>query len=122
MTDFDRLHTPGDIRAVLAARTVAHGPAMVVHARRRPDDGPPRATVIVGRRVGDAVRRNRAKRRLRAALHRCTARPGLDVVVIGRSPALTADFEVLTDEVERLLRRVSGRADAMQGAGDAPER
>lgn len=112
MNDFDRLHTAGDIRAVFAARTVAHGAAMVVHARRRSDDGPARATVVVGRKVGDAVRRNRAKRRLRAALHQTTAPRGLDVVVVGRSPALTTDFTTLTGEVERLLARVSELAAA----------
>lgn len=110
MNVFNRLHTTGDIRAVFAARTVAHGPALAVHARRRADDGPGRATVVAGRTVGDAVRRNRAKRRLRAALDRTAVPPGLDVVVVARSPALTADFADLTDEVGRLIGRVSHRA------------
>lgn len=120
MTDFDRLHTTGDIRAVFASRNVAHGAAMVVHARRRSDDGPARATVVVGRKVGDAVRRNRAKRRLRAALHQTPVPRGLDVVVVGRSPALTTDFTALTSEVARLLDRVRDRAGApRQAAGSA---
>lgn len=110
MNEFDRLHTTGDIRAVFAARTVAHGPDMAVHARRRADNRPARATVVVGRSVGDAVRRNRAKRRLRAALHRIAPPAGLDVVVVGRSPALTTDFAELTGEMERLIARVSQRA------------
>lgn len=115
MNAFDRLSTAGDIRAVFAARTVAHGPAMVVHARRRADDGPSRATVVVGRKVGDAVRRNRAKRRLRAALHEISAPRGLDVVVVGRPPALSMDFTTLTGEVGRLLERVGSRAAAGPG-------
>lgn len=110
MNACDRLHRADDIRAVFAARAVAHGSAMAVHARRRPDDGPCRATVIVGRKVGDAVRRNRAKRRLRAALGHVVAPRGLDVVVVGRSAALTADFPVLVGEVDRLLARAGDRA------------
>lgn len=110
MNACDRLYRADDIRAVFAARAVAHGPAMAVHARRRPDDGPCRATVVVGRRVGDAVRRNRAKRRLRAALGHTVAPRGLDVLVVGRSAALTADFAVLVAEVDRLLARAVERA------------
>lgn len=113
MTGFDRLHHARDIRAVFDARTVAHGGAMALHARRRPDDGGPgRATVVAGRKLGDAVRRNRAKRRLRAALHQTAAPSGLDVVVIARSRALTAKFPDLIAEAERLLARV--------GEGTAP--
>lgn len=123
MNAFDRLHRADDIRAVFAARAVAHGPAMAVHARRRADEGPARATVVAGRKVGDAVRRNRAKRRLRAALHDAVAPRGLDVVVVGRSPALTADFLALVEEAERLLARASQRAgSASPGAGNGDER
>ena len=116
---FDRLHTAGDIRAVFAARTVAHGAAMAVHARRRADDGPGRATVVVGRKIGDAVRRNRAKRRLRAALQQSPAPRGMDVVVVGRSPALTTDFAELASELTRLLDRVRTRAGAPASADPA---
>lgn len=117
MTAFDRLHRPGDIRAVFDARTVAHGGAMALHARDRPDDdGPGRATVVAGRKVGDAVRRNRAKRRLRAALHQAAVPRGTDVVVVARSQALTARFPELIDEVERLLGRVGDRTARAQPA------
>jgi len=119
MTDFDRLQHAGDIRAVFDARTVGHGGAMALHVRRRPDDdGPGRATVVAGRKVGDAVRRNRAKRRLRAALHQTGVPRGTDVVVVARSQALTAAFPELIDEVERLLGRVGDHAARAQPADD----
>lgn len=121
MNACDRLHRADDIRAVFATRAVAHGPAMAVHARRRPDDGPCRATVVVGRKVGDAVRRNRAKRRLRAALDHTVVPRGLDVVVVGRSAALTAGFPVLVGEVDRLIARAGERACAgKRGAQVSP--
>lgn len=124
MNAFERLHRADDIRAVFAARAVAHGPAMAVHARRRSDDGPGRATVIAGRKVGDAVRRNRAKRRLRSALHQTVPPRGLDVVVVGRSAALTANFPALVGEVDRLLTRAGERAcpgtRVAQGADERP--
>lgn len=122
MNAFDRLHRAGDIRAVFAARTVAHSPAMAVHVRRRADGGPARATVIVGRKVGNAVRRNRAKRRLRSALRHAVPPHALDVVVVGRPAALTADFPDLVGEAQRLLARATDRAGlAGSDERDAPE-
>lgn len=107
MSPFDRLHASGDIRAVLAARTVAHGSAMAVHARRRADDGPARAAVVAGRHLGGAVARNRAKRRLRAALAHTDAPTGLDVVVQARPRALEEDFDALQAQLQRQLNRLA---------------
>lgn len=116
MSSLDRLRAAGDIRAVFAARTVAHGSVMAVHARRRSDGGPLRATVVAGRQVGSAVERNRAKRRLRAALAQVEAPSGLDVVVQARSRALHEGFDVLQAQLQQLLQRV----DARTRSGEAP--
>ena len=47
-------------------------------------------TVTAGKAVGNAVARNRVKRRLRGALQDATMPAGGDFVVVGRSAALTA--------------------------------
>ena len=58
--------------------------------------------VIAGRSVGKAVRRNRAKRRLRAALHQLLPRlqPGWDAVLIARAGAVDAPLDELLLAVE----------------------
>ena len=71
---------------------------MTVHVRERDDVGPPRATVVAGRRVGSAVRRNRAKRRLRAALGLQTLPSGRDIVLVARAGADEAPFSQLCQE------------------------
>ena len=64
--------------------------------------GPPRVGVVAGaKKVGDAVQRNRAKRRLRGALGSVPLRSGHDYVVIASQTVLTASF----DEIEEWLRR-----------------
>ncbi|MGH3926783.1 MAG: ribonuclease P protein component, partial [Pseudonocardiaceae bacterium] len=73
-----RLQRSRDIRDVFSARNVAHGRVMTVHAAWRPAasvQGNPRhgneqarVAVVAGKDVGGSVQRNRAKRRLRAAL------------------------------------------------------
>lgn len=82
---------------------------MVVHLRRRDDDGKGRATVVAGRKVGPATRRNRAKRRLRAALRDIGVPAGCDVVVVARAGALTAPFPSLQAELAELLGRAAQR-------------
>ena len=47
-------------------------------------------TVTAGKAVGNAVARNRVKRRLRGALRDAPMPAGGDFVVVGRSAALTA--------------------------------
>lgn len=120
MSSFDRLHATGDIRAVFSARAVAHGSAMVVHARRRDDEGLARVTVVANRKVGPAVARNRAKRRLRAALDQVDVASSLDVVVQARSAALGEDFDVLRKQLQHLLDRVATRVRPPGGAASEP--
>jgi len=52
---------------------------------------------VAGKRVGNAVRRNRAKRRLREALARQSLRDGTAYVVIARSGAADAPFPRLVE-------------------------
>jgi ribonuclease P protein component len=60
--------------------------------------------------LGNAVGRNRIRRRLREILrlHRREIAPGWDIVIHPRSSVGTASFSVLTDELMKLLPRVRG--------------
>ncbi|HZC21995.1 MAG TPA: ribonuclease P protein component [Candidatus Binatia bacterium] len=62
-----------------------------------------RVGFTVGRVLGGAVQRNRMKRRLREAvrLTRPTTEIGADVVINPKKIVLTADFDVIVNEVRR---------------------
>jgi ribonuclease P protein component len=67
-----------------------------------------RCGFVVGKRVGKATERNRARRRVREAvrLRYDWIAPGWDLVFIVRSPALTTvEFSRVESLVEQLLRR-----------------
>lgn len=75
------------------------------------DVGYPRLGVTASRRVGNAVRRNHWKRRLRDIFRRHKSRfgPGLDVVIIVKSGKGVPSYDQLRDDIFRALGRA--RAD-----------
>jgi ribonuclease P protein component len=84
---------------------------MTVQVRPRDDLGfGLRFGLTVTKRVGHATERNRIKRRLRAAIPTAGqdyANIDADIVVIGRRDILTADFDLLIDDLRRALRAVT---------------
>lgn len=86
-------------------------PSMLVQAHDRRDADP---SVHVGftcsKKVGNAVARNRAKRRLRAVAQEVLtdqARPGWDYVLIGKREATAArDYADLRDDLLMALERL----------------
>ena len=70
-----------------------------------------RAGYTVTRKSGNAVVRNRLKRRLRALVRTVLPAHGVaeaDHVLIGRADGLSRDFAALTADLARALARCSG--------------
>lgn len=98
-------------------------PGLVLQGRRSGVDDGAGIGFTCSKKVGDAVRRNRAKRRLREAARLALpglARPGWDYVLIGRAEATAArPFDALLDDLAEAVIRVHRRAD--EGASfDSP--
>lgn len=109
-----------------AARARRHGaPAFLLQARRRgseeEDGGLVRIGYTCSRKIGNAVTRNRAKRRLRALAQAempRNARPGWDYVLVARPEAtVTRGFDAMRADLRAALRRVhADRTDTDRGA------
>lgn len=96
---------------LLAARAKRQGTkAMMLQGRNRHDDGPARVGFTCSKKVGNAVARNRAKRRLREIARLVLpehGRKGWDYVLIGRFEATALrDFDTLQRDLIYALIKV----------------
>ena len=91
--------------------------AVVIQARANPDQLGLRYGVTATRKVGNAVVRNRAKRRLREVARRLLpelGRPGHDYVLIARNRTHTRDWDRLLHDARTALQ-----SDALSGQSPA---
>ena len=104
----DRLRRRREFLTAAKGRKWA-APGLVLQAHRRGDADPLRVGYTVTRKVGTAVTRNRAKRRLRSAAAEILpslGKPGYDYVLIGRTGTLTRAWPDLLEDLRVALARV----------------
>ena len=98
-------------------------PGLVLQVLPRNDNGPVRLGFTVTRKIGNAVIRNRIRRRLKEAARLVLAQnpvSGVDLVLIGREGTAKRDFVTLQDDLRRALARALRSAPAARpGAGCA---
>ena len=113
-----RLKRRPEFLAVAASKRRWVAPGLILQAAARPEDSnlppAPRIGFTASRKIGIAVARNRARRRLRAAVAAVlpkSGRPGFDYVVVARSGTLTRPFADLIADLEAGLRHIHGKGE-----------
>ncbi len=100
------LSRPQDFAAFQGAGTTKAHPLFTARFVRT-DLPTTRVGLSTGRRLGGAVVRNRARRRLREALRVMAPsfQPGWDVLIIARPGLVSADYQTLVAALRRVLAR-----------------
>jgi ribonuclease P protein component len=117
MAQLPRLKRRREFLTVAGSGRKAVAPGLILQATGpsrapAPDAAPPglRVGFTASRKVGNAVARNRARRRLRAASEtvlRAHAANGHDYVVIARAGTLTRPYAELLGDLAGALKRLS---------------
>lgn len=96
--EFRRLYSKGKF---------ASSPVMAVYVRRNKTAGN-KLGFTVSTKLGNAVQRNRIRRRLREIyrLHEQELLPGRDIVVVGRNNIREADYALLETDFLRICDRL----------------
>ena len=104
----ERLRQRADFLAATGG-VKAPSASFVLQARDRSDNGPVRFGFTVSRKVGNAVERNRVRRRLRELVRlnsEDVLQAGHDYVLVGRRAALSAAFSDLVADYGRAIARI----------------
>jgi ribonuclease P protein component len=122
--DLARLKNRADFLRVAAGRRRAVRPTFIVQAAPQPTEDASGTSVRVGftasRKVGNAVVRNRAKRRLRAIAAEVLPQmghPGTDYVLVARATASERPYAELLGDLEGALRQLA-RQTARDGSSE----
>ncbi|WP_420403145.1 ribonuclease P protein component [Nisaea sp.] len=95
--------------ARIGRKAVTQGLVLQARALEPDHDGPLRVGYTASRKVGGAVQRNRARRRLRAVVHdvlNTMAAPGHEFVLIARANTLSRSYDGLVADLRRALSKV----------------
>ncbi len=108
-----RLKRRAEFLRVASKGRKAPMPGVVLQALKRDDDAPARIGFTVTKKLGNAVIRNRTRRRLKEAVRLLLAErarkgrdlAGVDLVLIGRDGTRKRDFPTLQSDIARAMEK-----------------
>jgi len=117
MPPYDTIKKRRDfLRANRGKRYVTPG-FILLASKRAGDDAQPRLGITVTKKIGNAVIRNRMKRRFRALAQQMLpdlGQRGIDYILIGRAGGIEREFAEMRSDLKRGLKKVNGKLQERQ--------
>ncbi len=115
MSNLERIKTRKEYLAIAASGRRWVTPAFVMQTKEADDkDKPPHVGFTVTKKVGNAVIRNRVRRRLKEAAREIIplkASRGREYVLIGRHACLDIAYERIKSDLKWALKKLDAKAD-----------
>lgn len=110
MTRFGRLLRRADFLRIAAAKKKWVAPGMIVQIDHA-GEGIPRLGFTASKKVGNAVKRNRARRRLREAIRKVSSNTEFagDIVLIARPSTVDRPWADLLEDLETAVKNLNRR-------------
>lgn len=109
MVSLDHLLKRFEFLAVAKAGKRVVTPAFILQAHKARSEGMKRFGIVATRKLGGAVQRNRAKRRLRALANSVLidqGLPGFDYVFVAREEIFKRNFALMRQDLEKALTQI----------------
>jgi ribonuclease P protein component len=104
MNPSNRLTSATEFRRVRrTGKSYAHPLVLLIASQSNSEQY--RYGVTANRSIGGAVKRNRAKRRMRSALHNFDLNPGWDLILVARPGLNEAPWDKLSRAIGNLLKK-----------------
>ena len=102
-----RLRNKSEFRAAMAGERKISRPSVLARAVRRDGGGPTRVGFVATKRIGGAVQRNKALRRMRDAVRNCPVQTeGWDVVFVARTGVLETKSSELSSSICQIMEEL----------------
>lgn len=100
-----RVKKSSEIEDILKRKQSVGGPYFTIYKKENHDAIHFRFAISVSKKFGNAVERNRLKRRVREIVKACSFRNNYDFFIIAKPAANTLEFSVMKQELEKLFAR-----------------
>jgi len=126
MNDIETLKKRSEFLALRSAKRF-HSQSFILQTLRRQTNGTPRVGYTVTTKTGNAVVRNRIKRRLREAVRStfpAKAKHNHDYVLIGKREAINQKFDRIVNDLNRALdhvHKIGAKPTRKHGKSDSPQ-
>lgn len=100
-----RVKKSKDIEKILKNHHFSKNPYFTLYIKEQNETNHFRYAISVGKKIGNAVVRNRLKRQIRAVVRKLAVKPNFDVFIVARGKALELNFEGIAKELGYLFSK-----------------